>query len=439
MEASSILGVLAVLVLIAMNGFFVAAEFALVKVRTTRIEHLVNEGNRTAGVVRGQINHLDTYIAATQLGITLASLALGWIGEPSLAHLIEPLFSWIGGAAADVSNGLAITISFMLITGGHIILGELVPKAIALQQDEKTALFVARPLWLFARVFHPVIRVMNGLGNAVVGLLGLHGTGEHTAVHSSQELEMLILQSRKAGMLEQQETDFLRHVFSFEETLARQIMVPRTEIVGLPVESSFEAVRDLVLTSRYTRYPVYEQTMDGIIGLVHLKDLQDPFSSQCDQASFSLRALLRPILAVPETTLIGPLLTRMQRERKHLAVIIDEYGETEGMVTLEDILEELVGEVQDEFDVAGRGRSAIESLPDGAVSVDGLLPLTRFAEHFGVEPISSEVQTLGGYILEQRDSVPQVGDTMLLGSYQLRVAEMDGRRVARVRVKQNKK
>lgn len=436
METASIIGVLAVLLLIAMNGFFVAAEFALVKVRGTRIEHLVNQGHATARVVREQIKHLDTYIAATQLGITLASLALGWIGEPSLAHLIEPLFAWIGGTvAAEIANGAAIAISFALITGGHIILGELVPKAIALQRDEQAALFVARPLWLFAHLFHPIIALMNGLGNAVVRLLGLQAKSEHTAVHSSEELEMLVLQSRKAGILQQQETDFLRHVFTFEETSARQIMIPQMEIAGLPLESSFEEVRQLILTERYTRYPVYEGTMDTVVGIVHLKDLVVWFSSHPDFPSFSLRSLLRPVLAVPETISIGPLLTQMQRERKHLAILIDEYGVTAGMVTLEDILEELVGEVQDEFDITReRGRSAIEILPDGSSSVSGLLSLADFAERFGAAPDSAHFQTLGGYILEQKDSIPRVGDAIRFGPYLLRVEEMDGRRVARVRV-----
>lgn len=438
MDMASVLGVLAILVLIAINGFFVAAEFALVKVRATRIEHLVNQGHRTARIVRKQIGHLDTSIAATQLGITLASLALGWIGEPSLAHLIEPLFAWIGGAAAtEIAHGAAIAIGFALITGGHIILGELVPKAIALQRDERTALFVAHPLWLFARLFYPIIILMNGLGNAVVRLLGLREEGSHTTVHSPEELELLVLQSGKAGMLEQQETDFLRHVLTFEETLARQVMIPRTAIVGLSLESSFEEVQHLVLAERYTRYPVYEQTMDAIVGMVHLKDLIGWFSSHPDTQDFALRPLLRPVLAVPETMSIGPLLTQMQREHKRLAILIDEYGATEGMVTLEDILEELVGEVQDEFDATRKGgRSAIERLPDGSSSVAGLLSLADFAEEFGVTPASAHVQTLGGYIQEQKDRVPRVGDTVNCGPYLLQVEEMDGRRVARARVQQ---
>ncbi|MGH2481073.1 MAG: hemolysin family protein, partial [Ktedonobacteraceae bacterium] len=396
MDFASLFGLLAVFVLIAINGFFVAAEFALVKVRATRIEQLVNEGKKSARVAQQQIEHLDTSIAATQLGITLASLALGWIGEPSLAHLVEPLFAWAGGAAAALSHTLAIAISFFLITSGHIILGELVPKALALQRPEATALLVARPLRVFARLLHPFILLMNGTGNLILRWLGMHDRGEHGAVHSPKELEMLVIQSRKAGLLQAQEEELLRHVFDFEETEVRQVMVPRPEIVALPVTSTFEQVRQVLTAERYTRYPVYEKTIDTVIGMLHLKDLADYSTALKDPASFDLRQLLRPVLDVPELSSIGDLLTRMQRERVHLAVVIDEYGATAGIVTMEDIVEELVGEVQDEFDILQEGvRPEIEVLPDGSSSVDGLLALTDFAERFNVQITSAHAQTLG--------------------------------------------
>lgn len=429
---ASVIGVLAVFALIAANGFFVAAEFALVKMRTTRIEQLVKEGKRGARVVQQQIRHLDTSIAATQLGITLASLALGWIGEPSLAHLIEPLFAWIGPVSAGLSNGVAIAISFILITAGHIILGELVPKAIALQRDEATAFFVAPPLSLFARLLRPFILLMNAAGNSVVRLLGMQATGEPTSVHSPEELEMLVIQSRKAGLLDPQEEELLRHVFDFEDTEVRQVMIPRAEIVALPITSSFEEIRRLITLERYTRYPVYDGTIDTIIGILHLKDLLDYASP----SSFNLRQILRPVLDVPETTSIALVFSQMQRQRIHLAVAIDEYGTTAGIVTLEDIVEELVGEVQDEFDILKEGvRPEIETLPDGSSSVDGLMALADFSERFKVPLAATHAQTLGGYIQEQEDRVPQLGDTLRLGGLQLRVEEMDGRRVSRVRVR----
>lgn len=436
MNHTSLFGLLAVFVLIAANGFFVAAEFALVKVRATRIEQLANEGKKAATVAQAQIKHLDTSIAATQLGITLASLALGWVGEPALAHLIEPLFTWTGGSAATLARTLAIAVSFFLITFGHIILGELVPKALALQRPEATALFVARPLRLFARLLHPFILLMNGAGNLVIRWLGLHKAGERGAVHSPQELEMLVVQSRKAGLLQAQEEELLRHVFNFEDTEVRQVMVPRPEVVALSVTSTFEEVRQVLRAERYTRYPVYEESIDTVIGMLHLKDLFDGGSALQEPASFDLQRLLRPVLEVTEFTSIGQVLSRMQRERIHLAIVIDEYGAMAGIVTLEDIVEELVGEVQDEFDSLQEGvRPEVEALSDGSSSVDGLMALDDFIERFNMQLAPAHAQTLGGYIQEHEDRIPRIGDTLQLGAYELRVEEMDGRRVARVHVR----
>ena len=243
---------------------------------------------------------------------------------------------------------------------------------------------------------------------------------------------MLVIQSRKAGLLDPQEEVLLRRVFDFEDTEVRQVMIPRAEIVALPVTSSFEEVRRLITLERYTRYPVYEGTIDTIIGILHLKDLLDYASP----SSFNLRQILRPVLDVPETTSIALVFSQMQRQRIHLAVAIDEYGTTAGIVTLEDIVEELVGEVQDEFDILKEGvRPEIEMLPDGSSSVDGLMALADFSERFKVPLAATHAQTLGGYIQEQEDRVPQLGDTLRLGGLQLRVEEMDGRRVSRVRVR----
>ncbi|HET9981454.1 MAG TPA: hemolysin family protein, partial [Ktedonobacterales bacterium] len=255
MDTGSILGVLAVFALVGANGFFVAAEFALVKIRVTRVEQLVQQGNRLARVVQQQTTHLDNYIAATQLGITLASLALGWIGEPSLAHLIEPLLGWVGNNTAerDIANTVAVVISFALITGFHIVLGELVPKSIALQRAERVSLFVAAPLLVFSRVFRPFIALMNGVGNAIVRLLGFSVGGEHESVHTVEELELIVAQSRRAGVLDAEEEVLLRHVFDFSDKVARDILTPRSDIVaveqGIPLD---EAAR-VCYESGYTR------------------------------------------------------------------------------------------------------------------------------------------------------------------------------------------
>ncbi|MBO0781220.1 MAG: HlyC/CorC family transporter, partial [Ktedonobacteraceae bacterium] len=317
-----------------------------------------------------------------------------------------------------------------------IILGELVPKAIALQRDESTALFVARPLLIFSRVFRPFILLMNGVGNSVVRFLGLRAaSGEHASVHSVEELEMLVAQSRKAGILEYQEEMLLRQVFDFEDKTARQVMIPRSEVIGVPTTISFDELRQILTSERYTRYPVYKDSIDSVIGMVHLKDLVEYITAPGIRKTFDIRQLMRPVLAVPETTSIGTMLTQMQRQRMHLAVVIDEYGTTAGIVTMEDIVEEIVGEVQDEFDTRLEGvRPEVEVLADGTSSVDGLMSLVDFAERFGVKIGAAHAQTIGGYVIEELDRLPQAGDELQLSNYRVRVEEIDHRRVARVKV-----
>ena len=436
MDAGSLVGILAVFVLVATNGFFVAAEFGLVKVRHTRIDELAAEGKRTARVVQDELRHLDNYIAATQLGITLASLALGWIGEPSLAHLIEPLFSFVGGTAAtELAHSVAIAISFFLITMFHIVLGELVPKSIALQRSEETTLFVARPLYLFARLFRPFIVFMNGLGNLVVRAFGLRTASEHGSVRTVKELEMLVAQSHKAGLLDNEEEVLLRHIFDFGEKKAQHVMVPRAEIVGIPHNITIEDLQKKIAEEHYTRFPVYEGTLDNIIGLVHLKDVFTLLNKRDLGEPFAVQSILRPILTVPKTTAITKLMTLMQHKKAYLTVVISEYGETAGIVTLEDILEEIVGEVQDEFDTLEEGvRSEVEVLANGSYSVDGLMMVDAFAERFGVTFGALHSVTIAGYMFGELGRIPTVGDSISLGKYQLQVEAMDHFRIARLRV-----
>ncbi len=436
LDAGSLVGVLAVCALVATNGFFVAAEFGLVKVRQTRIDELAAEGKSAALVVQDELKHLDSYIAATQLGITLASLALGWIGEPSLAHLIEPLFAFAGDAAAiELAHSAAVAISFFLITMLHIVLGELVPKSIALQRSEGTALFVARPLYLFARLFRPFIVLMNGFGNLVVRALGMQATSEHASVHTVKELEMLVAQSHKAGLLDNEEEVLLRRVFDFGDKTAQQVMVPRTEIVGIPGDITLEQLREKVAEEHYTRLPVYEGTLDNIIGLVHIKDVFALVSKRRSDEPFTVQSILRPVLNVPKTASITKLMALMQNKKAHLTVVIGEYGETAGIVTLEDIMEEIVGEVQDEFDTLEEGvRSEVELQADGSYSVDGLMSINAFAEKFGMSFGDIYYATIAGYVLGELSRIPKVGDTVYIDEYRLQVEAMDHLRIARLRV-----
>ncbi|HEX2910749.1 MAG TPA: hemolysin family protein [Chloroflexia bacterium] len=439
------MGLSAVFVLVALNGFFVAAEFALVSVRRTRVEQLVAEGNAAAKTVHKAISNLDNYIAATQLGITLASLALGWVGEPALAHLVEPIFGFFlpGGVASPLSHTVAIAVSFILITTLHIVMGELAPKSVALQRTEGTALFVARPLELFRKIFRPFIWFMNAAGQLAVRLIGLDSADEHSKVHSVEELEMLVRESREAGYLDRDEEVLLRRVFDFGDKSARQVMIPRTEIVGVPEEATLEMLISLAADERYTRYPVYHESLDKILGVIHVKDLfglvRKGFSPEQGFQTFKLSQIMRPVLTVPDTLHVADLLPQMRLRQVHMAVIIDEYGGTAGIVTLEDILEEIVGDVRDEFDTKESGVQAeYEAGPDGSTLISGLYLLQDAVERFNLtvdEEELDEYDTLGGYIQGRLGRIPKIGDEVVLENYALEVTEMDGLRVDRICLK----
>jgi CBS domain containing-hemolysin-like protein len=431
----SILGVLAVFLLVMANAFFVAAEFSLVGVRRTRIEQLAQEGNAAAKSAQHAISQLDSYIAATQLGITLASLGLGWIGEPAIGHLFDPLLRLLPAEwASTVGHSLSIAIAFALVTMLHIILGELTPKAIALQRPETVALFVVRPTTLFLVIFRPVIRAMNSTGNWIVRLLGFEPASEHSNVHSPEELEMLVHSSREAGLLSETEERLLRRVFDFSDVQMRQVMRPRTEVDAVAVDTPLPELLQLISARHHSRYPVYQGTMDTVVGILHAKDLLDAIAAQpqlltTDPASFDLLSILRKPLFIPQTTGVDGVLEQMQRSKTHIAIVIDEYGGMDGIATMEDILEELVGEVQDEFDTEA---NPIETEGDMTL-VDGLVSLDDVSERFG-EPGGSKAisTTIGGYVAERLDRIPVLGDTVPFGDYDLRVEEMDGMRASKV-------
>ena len=436
MDTGSLLGVLAVFALVGANGFFVAAEFALVKIRTTRVEQLVAQGNRLARIVQQQTTHLDNYIAATQLGITLASLALGWIGEPSLAHLIEPLFQWVGSgvAAQDIANTVAIVISFVLITGFHIVLGELVPKSIALQRAERVSLFIAAPLLIFSRVFRPFIALMNGVGNAIVRLLGFSTGGEHESVHSVEELEIIVKQSRQAGVLDAEEEVLLRHVFDFSDKVARDILTPRSDIVAVEARTSLDEAARVCFESGYTRLPVYRETLDQIVGVLHAKDLLHARESAGAPAP-AIETVMRPASFVLESQHLDDVLALLRREGTHMAFVVDEYGQVAGLLTLEDVLEEIVGEIHDEYDTG-------EDIPirrreDGVWVVAGSESYENVRAATGLPEIPEgergQYATLPGLLMLRLGRVPRVGDRVPLApDWEIEVAKMDGRRVRQV-------
>ncbi|MBE2184785.1 MAG: HlyC/CorC family transporter [Anaerolineae bacterium] len=431
----SLIGIAAIFLFVFVNGFFVAAEFAFVGARRTRIAQLAAEGNVNAIAAEQAIGHLDNYIAATQLGITLASLALGWLGEPAIAHLFEPLLGSIlpGSAAETLSRTISVVIAFSLVTTLHIVFGELAPKAIALQRPEATALVVARPTIWFYLLFRPIIKMMNAIGNAVVRALGFEPAGEHAHVHSAEELEMLVHSSTEAGILQQSEEQLLRRIFDFGDIHVEEIMQPRVDIDAFPTRVSIPELVKQVREQHHTRYPVYKEGIDRVVGILHTKDLfgvlvMNP-ALLVQEELFDLSAITRKPLFVPESSSLDKVMDLMRRSKTHLVIVEDEYGGTAGIVTLEDILEQIVGDVQDEFDIDE------DIQTDGSdILMDGSMSMNEFIDLYGDPDREYESITIGGYIAETLDRIPVVGDAIKFGNYTLRVAVMDGLRVERVTV-----
>jgi putative hemolysin len=434
---STILGLLAVFALVFVNGFFVAAEFSLVGARRTRLVQLAEEGHSGARIAQNAMDHLDNYIAATQLGITLASLGLGWIGEPAVGHILEKLFDVAlpEHIAQTAGTSVAIAVGFSLVTMLHIILGELTPKSIALQRPEGTAIIVARPTTWFLHLFRPIIYLMNGLGNGVVRLLGFQPASGHERVHSAEELGMLVRSAREAGVIEDSEEEMLQAVFDFSDLHIRDVMQPRVEVDAIPLDMPLPDLLRKMASGHYSRYPVYKESIDNVVGILHTKDLLDlvvrqPGLLSGEAASADLMAAVRKPLFFPEMASVDRVLEQMQRTQTHFTIVVDEFGGMAGIATMEDILEELVGEVQDEFDV----ETAPIRFSEGVAVLDGLVSLTDVIERFGEPGGEPESATIGGYVAEILDRIPEKGDTVPFGEYDVHVDEMDEMRVARVSV-----
>lgn len=426
---------LAVAALVFANGFFVASEFALVSVRRSRIDQLVAEGVGAAKVVQRTLNRLDGAIAATQLGITMSSLALGWIGEAAVAHLVEPLFAFLPGILPMVSaHALAVAVAFSTITALHIVLGELAPKTLALQRSERTALTVARPLEVFYTIFRPAIAVLNGAGNWVVRRLGLRPASGHELVHSVEELEILIESSKRAGVLNEEEARLLGRVFDFSERPAHRIMTPRTEIIAAPDTVTLPQLLAIAREQNVSRVPIYHGTIDNIVGMVLLKDLFRALPEPRNGAvpPFDIHEIMRPVLLVPETISIDELLKRMREQKLHLAILLDEFGGTAGLVTMEDIIEEIFGEIRDESDI-DETEEEIVTTEHGAL-IDGHTDIQDVNERFGLALDDSEYDTIGGYVFGALGRAPRVGDQVDVGGYRFEVVALDGMRISHVRL-----
>jgi putative hemolysin len=416
-----------VLALVVANGFFVSAEFSIVAVRKTRIDQLLAEGHRGARAVRRAVTEPASYIAATQLGITMASLGLGWIGEPALASLIQPGLGFLSSQIAEATaHSIAVATAFAVVTSLHIVLGELAPKTIALQHAESTALLVVKPTELFMTAFWPFIRLLNGMGNAVVNLLGMRGSGSHGMVHSEEELKMLVTASQEAGVLEEQEERMLHRVFGFADLTAGQLMVPRTEVVAIPADATRDQIVSLIGRYGHTRLPVYRDDLDHVIGILHVTDLLKAITAT--SGAINAASLAREALTVPETLGADDLLAQMGRRAVGEALVIDEYGGTAGLVTFESLVARIVGDPG--TTVAGQAK--IETLPDGSANLDGLVLVTDVNERFGLHIDAATYTTVGGFMLGRLGRRPRVGDAIDVNGRRMRVVALEGIRVSRV-------
>ena len=422
------LGLASVVVLVLANAFFVAAEFALVGARKTRLEELIQQGERKAILARRAVQSLGRYISATQLGITLTSLGLGWIGEPALAHLIDGGFAWLPESAHPwATHTAAVALAFACISLLHIILGELVPKAVAIIYPEAVALWLVIPLAGFVWVMTVPILFLNKTSNALLNLLGINPPGEHERMHSPDEIRLLVEQSEEGGSLGAQDARLLEGVFEFGEKTAQEVMTPRTRMVALEADSTVARAAAVIAAAGRSRYPVYGEDLDDIVGVLHAKAV---LAALRDAPDRSLREVMRPPLFVPGTRKVEDVLADMKRQRTHLALVLDEYGGTAGLVTMEDLIEEIVGDIEDEYDRAERPTAQA----DGAAVLDGALPLTDLPDRVGIEIEDENYTTLGGYLFGRLGRLPKVGDQVKVGERTFEIVDMEGRRVRSVRL-----
>ncbi len=423
-----VLGIVAVLVLVAVNGLFVATEFSFVAVRRTRVEQLASEGRSRARLLLNSLRHLDRYIAATQLGITMAGLALGWLGEPVLASVLEPpVEAVIGSWAPAVSHTVAVAAAFLAITSLLIIFGELAPKTIALRRSEATALWLAGPIAVFDRLFRPFIWLMSIAGRFVVRSLGVDPSREHDPGLSADELELVIEASARAGLLSTSELLLARRALEFSEIQADQIMVPRTELVAIDAEDSLDDVLATVERHQHTRYPVYEADLDHILGVLDAKSLL----ALVRRGEVEWRALVRPAVAIPESVSVEVAVAAMRASQVQIVVLVDEHGGTSGILTADEVLYRLLGRW------LGSGRPAgetVRTLPTGNLLLSGLALIADVEDATGAELADEDYDTVGGFMMARLGRIPRVGDRVEAPGYQFRVMAMDGRRVDRVLV-----
>lgn len=432
-NAALILNLLVVALLLFANAFFVATEFALVSVRKTRLAQLSKEGNKLAKIALDSINHLDRSIAAVQLGITIASIGLGWVGEAALVKLIQPIFNFLPDSMQAVAtHSLAVSIAFALITFMHVVIGELMPKSIAIQRPETTALVVAKPMSFITKIFTPFIFLLNGFGNWLLSLMKIPPAHVGHLVHTVEELDMIIDESHKEGVLNDTEKDILQNVFKFSDIMAKQVMVPRPDVVSIPIDISQEELKKLTIENQYTRYPVYEEDLDKVVGILHLKDL---YTLIIEGKEIILKDILRPAILVPETLTIDKLVHEFKTKRAQMALVIDEFGGVSGLVTLEDVLEEIVGEVQDEFD---EEEANIRQIYENEYIANAMMRIDEFNDYFQLEAQNEvedeDIETIGGLVIKNLGHIAKEGDCCTIDGFTFKVIEVDGARIVKIKI-----
>jgi CBS domain containing-hemolysin-like protein len=421
---------LLVLFLIFMNGFFVAGEFCVVKIRPSRLEMLIEEGNKQAAYAKKLSDHLDTSLSVTQLGITLASLGLGWVGEPAVAAIIVPIVHLLGFSDI-VGHTISFTLAFAIITSAHIVLGELTPKSMAIMDYESIMLKIALPMLIFERVTYPVVWFLNSLANFIARHLGFEAGNGGEEAHSEEEIRLLMEQSHEQGLIDDTEADFVDNVFDFTGLNVREIMTPRTDMVCLYLEDSLEKSLATIFREQLTRYPICREDKDHVVGFLHVKDLMKALYLQPGRR-LNLRRLARKALVVPDSMDVSVLLKTMQGSRSQMAIVVDEYGGTAGMVTLEDIVEEIVGDIQDEFD---EERPTVEKCEDRLYSVDAKMLLEELEDILEIDIDDVDVDSVGGWLYDQIGQTPRVGQMAAYRGNLFYVEEVDGVRITRVLIR----
>lgn len=413
-----------IILLVLLNGFFVSVEYAMVKARGGRIDSLAEEGSKRALSAQGIIRSMDAYLSACQLGITLASLALGWLGEPVIAAMLSPVMSEIGLGRAAV-HVCSVILAFLLITVLHIVLGELAPKSIAVNKAETVLLLTAGLIGAFYKLMYPFIWVVNGLAQGLLRMFKLAPVSEMGTAHTEEEIRIIMQESNKSGLIDNTEMALVDNIFEFADTTAREIMIPRTEMICLSIQSPVQENLQIAFEGMRTRYPVCESDKDHIIGFIHMKDL-------IRENAVNLHELIRPILTVPESIQISALLKTMQKAKTQIAILIDEYGGTSGMVTLEDIMEEIVGEIQDEFD---QERAGIEKVGEEEYSLDGLLLIEEVNNRFDMHLETEDYDTIGGWVYSRLEvNPPHKGQFVEFENHLFIIEETENKRISRIKL-----